>query len=214
MFGTYIYPLILAIVAGMLLLWIGTYLARNYVFSPRVKCVDLSLNGKTRRLSGRIVGNVGVDDNTLFFNGRDAYVNCGKQTLSLPIKLGLDFNIGKQNESWATLLGWNEVTKPNNGIQIAVVDKKITCRIGDRLAGDIPSIQEIENDNEWHHLEVSRTGNKLVLFLDGKKNEKEANDQGLNNEEKDLTIGKSFLEEYFKGTIRNLRIGRPDQSMS
>lgn len=209
MFGTYIYPWIVTIVVDLFILWLAAFLARRYFFNRKVKCVQTSLNGKKKHLKGTIVGDVTELDDTLFFNGRDAFLNCGMQKLSLPIKVSLDFNIGKKNESWATLLGWNQVIKPNNGLQIAIANNKLVCRIGDRIGGDIYSDQEVENDNEFHHIEISRVGNKIVLALDGVRVEKQANDEGLNNKKNKLTVGKSFLEEYFNGTIKNIKIERP-----
>ncbi|KKM60090.1 hypothetical protein LCGC14_1545320, partial [marine sediment metagenome] len=48
MFGTYVYPWVVTIVVALVFLWPATVLARRHFFNPRVKCVQMTLDGKTR----------------------------------------------------------------------------------------------------------------------------------------------------------------------
>lgn len=186
----------------------------NSLLIKRRSIIKITEKGKEKYLSGKIFGESTLqDDNLLFFNGKSNYIDFKKMAFQLPITITMEFKLNKNNEWWATLFSWNNIEQPHDGIQIALernkdnIANRIVGRIGEAGTGDICSDIEMDKDRNWHTVTLSADISNIYLKIDSSNTLQKARD-GWSPDGKryNLYIGKSFLDEFFNGTIRNIQV--------
>ncbi len=199
------------ILAGLFL----NALANNLLIKSQSIIKFITEKGKVKYLSGIIFGeNTFQNDNLLFFNGKSNYIDFKQREFQLPITIQMEFKLNKENEWWATLFSWNNIEQPHDGIQIALernnenIANRIVGRIGEAGKGDIFSDIEMDKDRNWHTVTLSADISNIYLKIDSSETKQKAReDRWLPDGKRyNLYIGKSFLDEFFNGTIRNIQV--------
>ena len=158
-------------------------------------------SGQTRRILCGDAGNTTADFN--FGTGDltiECWIKCGNSQGTYPRVVA----IGPQWEANMAAIQWDHDNQPN----------RVSFYCYNQSSG--PStpllkslVKSFNNDNQWHHIAVTRSGNTWRLFVDGSVEDKQTWTGSTNTVNSYCTIGNTpgtATTAWFGGYISNVRI--------
>ena len=168
---------------------------------------DLSGNGNDGTIHGKPEWVSGKLGKALQFDGRGAYVDCGRRKcLNLTDEITI--------EAWVKGPGGisrfqgivSKMTKFGRGYSLAQANNRFTFSVGDGKYRYLMSSQRY-TDTDWHHVVGVRRSATNYLYVDGVR-QKRTNAYRIVDSGQKLVIGSYYSDGdfYYNGTIDHVRI--------